>query len=262
MKYLKQLVTVIAMLVTASCAELEVVSPNARIEPPETRGARGWTMGGEIVPAHVYQATTNGGARPPNLTEPKTRGHADFVPNVGYSFLPFLDTTIEANVLGSGLGALVKWQMSGNGSTEPEEGSFASAIFGRLGFTHGSKSGDQKETFGDGGYNWKGSINGTYAQFGASAGYRAIKWLLVYGGVAVGRLTANTKISQDATTTDAGGSYEAKDKGVERTAGAGVQFGWKKFRTFVSGNYSYVNYDNTIGHVEDMFVHAGFIFTP
>ncbi len=259
----RKLLLLSSFLFLGACAELELVSPNARIEPPETRGARGWMMGGEITPAHVYQATENGGARPPDLTKPKIRGHADFVPHFGYSFLPFLDTALEINTLGQGVGVLVKWQFTGSGSTTPEEGSFASAIYLRSGYTHGSKSGDQKDIFGAGGYHWKGNVSGTYTHLGISAGYRTKKWMMVYAGAAAGRTRAESKIDQDSNDsgTDPGGSYKSKDSGLARSAGAGVQFGWTKFHTFVSGNYNYIDYDN-VTHVEDAFVHAGFVFTP
>lgn len=252
---------VVALL--SACAQVEVTMPNPRVESPETRGEEyKWKFivaGGD---AHVYKATENGGERPPDLTRPGVRGHADVYP--GATFTPWmpLEVGAEANFLGKGLGVFAKWQLFGEGSSAAKKGNIPVAVFARAGGAYGSKNGDQTSFGGDGGYDWRGQINAYYTQAGASVGYRASDRVLVYTGVAIAEYANKTKISQDPNSTDTiGGSYETGENGDGKSAALGVMFTWPRVQFYFSGAYTRVDYGPT-DDMEGMFLHTGVNFTP
>ncbi len=244
-----------AILLLTGCAQLEVVAPNPRVESPETFGKKAFQFHGGVVPSHIFEATSNGGARPPDLTSPNLTRGADLVGGGQYSFHERLDTGLEVVLLGSGINGFIKWQLNGESSVAAKEKSFPIAVFARAGTANGTESGDQSSTFGAGGYNWRGHISNSFAHVGVSAGYRLTDIFLVYGGIAGGRYWARTKIDQDATDagTDPGGSYRASLKGHGRTAALGVSWIWPQFLIGISTQYSQIRYDGA-PKLDDSFV--------
>lgn len=261
---MKQFLPVLVVpLLLSACAQVEVVLPNPRVEAPETRGEdKRWKFivaGGD---AHIFRATENGGARPPNMNDPAIRGHVDVYP--GATFTPWkpLEVGAEVNFLGKGLGVMAKWQILGEGTSEASKGNVPVAIFARAGGNYGSRSGDQTSAFGDGGYDWRGQINASYAQAGISAGYRTHEHVLFYGGVALAQYWVKTKISQDPNSVDpVGGSYSASEDGDGKTAAFGALFNWPRVQFWVSGAYSRMDYGPT-DDIESLFIDTGVQFTP
>lgn len=260
---------VICALVSA-CAQLEVVAPNPRIEIPETRGdGNRWKFGANLGGSHVVQSTTNGGARPPDLTEGDSRAHAEFGPQVQFAAANRLEVGVEILAFGlaqfgSGMAGFARWQILGEGSNTAKKGAWPFALYTRLGQSSGTQNGDQESTFGPGGYPWKGHMYNTFAHAGFSFGYRPTDHLLVFGGAAYGRYWLKTKIDQDPTNSgggDPGGSYRQSDDGHAGTVGGGVLFNWTSIQFWVGLEGSYIDYTNT-DPLDHLFVNTGFAFTP
>ncbi|NJL24716.1 MAG: hypothetical protein HC902_05805 [Calothrix sp. SM1_5_4] len=148
-------------------------------------------LGGSKFPAHVFKVTEDAGERPPNLSQPEVRGHLDVVPSAAFALAERLDVGLEANVLGGGLGGVVKWQLTGGGLTRPEAESVPVALHVRAGRGRGNNKGA-----GDDGLEWSGHVESTYAQAGVSVGYRPNDLLLFYGGISAGQYRLTTEITQ------------------------------------------------------------------
>ena len=257
-------IIIFAALAFAGCSEVQVTVPNPRVEPPELRGDRGLAFTAGVEGAHVYQATSDGGRRPPTMDEPSATGA--FALNGGVHFSPVAPVQIGLELNGpDGYGAstIVKFQIAGEGTHSSKPGDFSALIYLRGGGVYGQKSGDQSQTFGAGGYNWKGHVSGAYAHAGASMGFRVAEHALIYWGGAFGQYWMSSEVDQDAHTStgDKGGSYKSGDNGKAYTGGFGAEFNWSRVQFFVSGEGTSYGYEHTHSHF-DPFVHAGVIITP
>lgn len=248
----------------SACAQVQVIVPNPRVEPPEARGeGNRFKIGGSNSSAHLYKATEYAGARPPDFSDPDVHGHYDFHPGGYYSPLSRLDLGVEINVLGQGINGLAKLQIFGEGTMSAKKGNVPVAIFARTGQASGENSGDQSVTFGDGGYPWKGKANASFVQAGISGGYRTVDWLLVYGGFAAGKYWTKAEITQDRSNdgSNAGGTYKTGDEGEAYTVSGGVMFSWRKFQVYVAGEHVSIDY-KAAPSTDQISAHVGTFFTP
>jgi hypothetical protein len=245
-----------------ACTEVQVRTPNPRIEPPELRGDQGVKIGTEVWGAHVYKATDDGSARPPDLSRPGTYGDLDLSGSFSYSPASPFEFGVEAHPLG-GLSGVVRFQLAGHGTRASEPGDFPIAAYVRAGTAIGERSGDQKGLFGPGGYNWKGRMNANYVHAGLSLGQRVLPHMLVYGGGAIGQYWNRTEVDQDANTGagDPGGTYKANDSGNAQTGGLGMLFNWTHVQFFVGADFTHISYHSTRAE-NDLFVSGGLTITP
>lgn len=258
------ILALISMAILSSCAQLNVNLPNPRIEAPETRGEPGWKFTAEIVPAHNYESTDNGGERPPDFTQPDTHGAFDHV--LGASFSPYskLDLGAELNVFGTGVGLVGKFQILGDGLATSKQNNFPVAVFARVGRNGDSNSGDQRSFGSAGGSDWSGELAATYSQVGISFGHRVSDRSLIFAGGAVGKYGTKTSVKQDPEIGgggDPGGTYKYSENGHGRSAGGGVLMSWRKVQFSVGGEYSYISYQR-VRTIEDVFFHGTFSWTP
>ncbi|HBL18604.1 MAG: hypothetical protein A2X36_08090 [Elusimicrobia bacterium GWA2_69_24] len=261
--WLRKWAPFVAVLLTTGCSELQIYSPNPRIETPELRGERGVRIQAEAVGTHRFRVTGNAGARPPDAGRPETQGSMGFVPGLHYDPIRPLGLGLEWDTTGQGGAAVVKWQLLGEGVRRARKGNFSLGAYGRAGMGRSSKSGDQKVAFGPGGYAWNGTMSSRYAHTGLSVGYRVEKEILLYGGVAAGWHRIYSRIDQDPARdgSDAGGSYQHTDHGNSRTAGGGILFGWRVVQFFLGGEYTHVRYQRS-SPIENAFFRAGIQITP
>lgn len=242
----------------SGCAQVEVNSPRPRLQSPEALGTPGFGGRLGIGSSHELKATESGGTRPPDLEHPDIRGAVDIFPAFFYSVVGKIDLGAEVNILGRGIGAIGKVQIWGDGFTTAKSGNFALAAFGRLGTTGGSNSGDQKDTFGDGGYNWKGSLRNNYAEAGGSLGYRFTDTIGLFAGGARAWYSAKVNIDQDATDggSDPGGSYSKEYSGDGTSVGAGLNLQLRKINVNFVTEWVTIEYggahdfDDWMGHVD------------
>lgn len=259
---MKFILPVLLATVLSACAELEVVTPNPRVEPPETRGeAWRFKLGGSASSSHRYKATQQANKRPPDLTDPSVTGHYDFSPTGGLSLADRFDMAVEWNMIGTGVNLLAKFQLLGDGTLSAKQGNVPIAIFARTGRSKGSNDGDQSVTFGPGSYPWRGEIVSNFVQGGVSGGYRPKDFLLVWGGAAVGKYWNDIKITQDPGGGDPGGTYTKDSTGDGFTVSGGVMFSWPKFQVYVAGEQVHVDY-NDDDAMDQTSVHTGVFFTP
>ncbi|MGE0526560.1 MAG: hypothetical protein AB7G93_13850 [Bdellovibrionales bacterium] len=248
----------------SACAQLEVNTPNPRVEAPEVRGERyRWKVGAALLGTHVLKSTENGGARPPNFTEPDVHNGADVAAQVQFAPLSRAEIGAELYPMGRGAGMILRWQVIGEGSDSAGAGNFPLGVYIRAGRTSGTKSGDQKETFGPGGYNWRGEIHNPFVHVGASLGYRPLDRMLIYMGAAGGRYWARSRIEQDAADggADPGGTYTDSLAGTGETYGVGLQWNWPALQISAGLEFSRIDYEKAQA-MEDSFIHAGLHFTP
>ncbi len=235
------------------CTSVSVTSPNPRIQAPEALGEKGFGARLAGGGSHEFTATQSGGARPPDLNEPDVESDFDFDPSLVYAPIGNLEFGGEVHLFGRGLGAVGKWQILGDGLKSAGAKNFSLAVFGRLGTTGGSNSGDQKSTFGDGGYKWKGSISNNYVEAGSSAGYRVTDIVGFFLGGSWAKYSAKVKIEQDATDggTDAGGSYSKEYSGSGATLGGGVQLRMNKAYVILNAEHTKIKYDLATSEYSD-----------
>lgn len=242
----KLVLILLASLLTA-CAELEVITSNPRVEPPETGGqARRWMLGAVSSSAHRYTATQSAAARPPDLSHPEVKHSQDFHPTGYYSATKALDLGLEINVLGGSISAMSKLQLHGEPLSESKAGNLPIAVFARLGRAAGDNKGDQSETFGAGGYPWSAEVTNTFATAGVSAGYRTNDWLLIYGGFAIGKYWADLSIDQKASNNGASpaASYSKLATGEGWTISAGSHFNLPHFQIYAGADFSRIDYND------------------
>ncbi len=244
-----------------ACSAVTVRMPNPRVEAPELRGERGIKIEIDSPGAHTYRLTEDGSNRPPDVDHPTTETSQTV--NSGFFYSP--DAPIEfggeIDPLAWGLAGVVRWQPLGKGTRGAEEGNIPLMVYARGGTTRGSVSGDQKGTFGPGGYNWNGSISGAYLHTGISTGYRMNPHALFYAGGALGQYWLKGEVNQDATSTDAAASYVRSDRGHAETFGIGFLFNWPHFQFSLGGDYTHLDYAHT-RQQEDPYFHVAFYITP
>lgn len=258
---MRHAILLFSTLILCSCNTVQVVTPNPRVEPPELRGDRGLKIALEPIGAHIFKATNDGSSRPPDVQHPTTTPTESFTPGLLYSPAAPLEAGIELSPLSLGVAGVLKWQPLGEGSRTATEGNVPLALYLRVGTVYTQQSGDQKDTFGPGGYAWKGSINGTYAHSGVSVGYRTGEHVLIYAGAAFGQYWLRTEVDQSASGTDPGGVYKTGHTGYGNTGAAGLLFNWQKVQFFVSGEFTHIEYNHT-NPMDDVYFHGGVYFTP
>lgn len=258
----QSLALALGILFLSGCSQVRVATPNPRVEVPEVRGDQyKWKFAVAGGNAHMFRATGEGGQRPPDLSQPQVRGHADVYPGAYFAPHEQVEVGADLNVLGWGANLIGKWQFLGDGTRHATEGNVPVAFFVRTGLASGSNNGDQKELFGDGGYNWSSKSHNSYVHAGLSAGYRVSEVALLYAGFAYGKYWADVEINQDATGTDPGGHYESSYAGDGRTIGAGAMWNWKFVQFYVGAEYTAIDYGST-DDMESLFLHTGVTFTP
>jgi hypothetical protein len=72
----------------------------------------------------------------------------------------------------TGLQAKLQYQIFGEPTQKAKDSNFSMSIFASGSAPSESKSGDQKGTFGPGGYPWKATISTSAISYGLSTGYR------------------------------------------------------------------------------------------
>lgn len=262
-----QIFLVSLSLLLSACANLEVVTPNPRVESPETRGeAYKFKVGLNTIPAHEFEVTGNAGARPPDLTtDQELRKMMDIGPMGSFTVFSPLEVGAEIYGLGHGGGLFTKWQILGEGTDKAEKGDFALGIYARGGAVRGEDSGDQSTTFGAGGYHYDGKLTNYFAHAGISVGVRVDPHVLIYAGGAYGEYWAQTKIEQDEKTSGTpspGGVYKQTDRGYGRTLGFGVQGNFKYITFYAGGEHCWIDYEKDRMSRDDFYGHVGARYTP
>lgn len=210
------------------CAELTVKTPLPQVESPEVTGSTGsFGFHAGWVETHEVEVTSNAGARPPDLTNPRATVEGDFLAGLDVGLGSRFQLGATAYVTSLGFIGKAQYQLLGEPLQAAKQGSFSMSVFGRGGYSRGKNSGDQEESFGPGGYNWKGEVKNTLYGYGASVGYRITDQFLLFAGYAADHYSLEAEIIQEAHSsgTSPGGVYTQKLKGHTQVMGIGFQWG-------------------------------------
>ncbi len=244
LKRQKKISSIVGLLSSflVGCSSLQIVVPLPHVEVPEVQGPPHNMMYMETQGGIAFEATSDASARPPNLASARTKdlGNTPAI-GLGFSFekLSRLQLSFGGAMLGSsltslftGLQAKLQYQIFGEPTQKAKDSNFSMSIFASGSAPSESKSGDQKGTFGPGGYPWKATISTSAISYGLSTGYRWTPQTLLYFGVATSSPTVKVSIDQSPSTdnSDLGGNYSLSSQLRNQTVTLGLVFGNDGFR--------------------------------
>jgi hypothetical protein len=259
---LRMLYVMALMGLVSACAQLEVVAPNPRIEPPESRGEKSkWRIQAGAEAATLVKATEDAGARPPDMSDGDVTGHLGLYGGGAYAPWERVEIGLEGSPLSRGASLFVRSQLLGTGTAAAQEGNLPLSLYARVGRSQGENSGDQDGVFGPGNHPWKGTMSATFVHGGLSFGYRPSNIVLLYAGGAFGKYSFETEIEQEANQTDPAMTYKEKYDGTGLTAGAGALFSWRVVQFFVTMEYSKIEIKG-LDEIDQLFVGSGIYITP
>jgi len=228
----------VTVLVLSSCSNLSTKLTTATISPSEITADGTSRLDVMSSPSQNYTSTSDASARPPTFTASSYSERiltGTFVHTFWNRVQFGLGLNSDFAILGT-----IQFQLLG----EPNKEGFNSTLGVSSDFSSFSKSGNQKGTFGPGGYPWKASIsqNTTSAQF--AMGYRLNPNVLPFIGYSQNSHSIKSKIDQSVSTdnSDQGGSYEKSESASSKAAGLGLKLTsgnihftpiiqWTKFET-------------------------------
>jgi len=209
----------VTALVLSSCSNLSTKLTTATISPSEITADGTSRLDVMSAPSQNYTSTSDASARPPTFTA-NTYSERILSGTFVHTFWNRVQFGLGLNSDFALLGS-VQLQLLG----EPNKEGFNSTLGVSSDFSSFSKSGDQKGTFGPGGYPWKASIsqNTNSAQF--AIGYRFNPNVLPFIGYSQSSHSIKSKIDQSVSTdnSDQGGSYEKNESAASKAAGLGIK---------------------------------------
>jgi hypothetical protein len=258
MRILKVLVLSLLLGLLCACA-VQVINPGIRVEPPEIRGDRGLIIDVEGENAHIYRATDDGSDRPPDLTHPTLHKTPNVSPSILYSPVEEFAFGLELGPIVGSIAGIAKVQLTGEGHRAAATGDVPVGLYLRAGRSSNEDRGDN-DRLGDG-HSWNGKAQTYFAHLGASAGYRFSEHSLLYLGTAYGHYSVSATVTQEKTSSDAGGTYKSSDNGNGVAVGLGMQFNWTHFLFFLGCDYTHIDY-KTAGTMDDLNPRAGISISP
>ncbi len=210
------------VFIFCGCSSLEVKIPLASIKSPEVLAAGKKQINFSANSTKTLTTTNDASKRPPKFVSEisnSTVFNNDF--NYGKS-----DSYMIGGGVSSDLGLYFQVQYQFQNSIQDDIG-WCSSVFAHAQYDSTDYSGDQKGTFGPGGYDWKAQLTESQAQIGLSTGYRLNKNIMIYTGLAVNKFSTQTKIEQKVSNdgSDLGGNYYKSSSGQSQSLGLGLQFG-------------------------------------
>lgn len=198
----------LALALTACSTSLKVAIPNARVESPLVVGDAGdfgYRFG--AGPSSTYRLTDRANERPvPDLGTAERLSESVSVFGAGtYLLTEGLEGSFGASE--SGTQAQLKYQFYGPSLENAADGDVVASVYMTYARNGNSINGDQKDTFGAGGYKWRANASATSVQGGVSIGKRIAPDRWAYLGLAHARENIDGTIDQDAA--DGGASPEA-----------------------------------------------------
>jgi len=228
----------VAILTLSSCSNLSTKLTTATISPSEITADGSTRLDVMSSPSQNYTSTSDASARPPT-----------FSANT-YSERILSGTFVHTfwNRVQFGLGLNSDFALLGSAQLqllgEPNKEGLNSTLGVSTDFSSFSKSGDQKGTFGPGGYPWKGSISQSTFTTQFALGYRLNQNFLPFIGYSQSNHSIRSKIDQSVSTdnSDQGGSYDKTESASSKAAGLGLKLTsgnihftpiiqWTKFET-------------------------------
>lgn len=232
------------LILVTGCQSLSVSAPGPFMETPYTGGnERKWGGQAGFRSGQFVTVTDNAGERPaPRLDNPGITNGGDAYGGVSYAFVDRLEVRGDIGYGNNFSFSLMgKYQFLGKSMKESGKGNFAMAGYA-FSTTGGiSRSGDQANTFGAGGYNWKASVNMTGVGLGLSAGYHFSDPFMLFMAIARGWYHAAYKIDHETSRdgTYPAANYAGTQYGQSDVVGLGanIVFSEKKASLFALAQY-------------------------
>jgi hypothetical protein len=212
-----------------------ITVPLPEIDTPELSGSSGKaSFGARTTSAYRLSLFGDAARRPPNL-DPGSLNHDsagnakapnDLATGIfgGINFAKrFLVTGGISNSIarifsnsGGGAFAKLQYQVLGDVYADSQPGNVSVLISLGGGYNKSEESGDQKDTFGAGGYPWKTESTATTILTGLSVGIRVSPNVLIFTGGGIGMGFAESSLTQEPAGDGSDNGYDIKTgrKGV------------------------------------------------
>ena len=177
--------------ILCGCSSLEVKVPLASIKSPEVLAAGKKQINFSANSSKTLTTTNDASRRPPTFINEISNSivlNNDF--NYGKS-----DRYMIGGGISSDVGLYFQVQYQFQNSIQDDNG-WISSVYGHAQYDSTDRSGDQKGTFGPGGYDWKAQLVESQAQIGVSTGYRINKNVMSYIGFAVNKFRLKQKLNK------------------------------------------------------------------
>lgn len=214
---------IIIIVLFTGCSTLQIVVPLANVKSPEVIRKTQKQINFSYIQAKKIVSTDDASQRPPVFVNTVEGSLGLYNADFNYGLF---DRVAVGALISSDIGFAFQTEYQFLAPQGEVGNGWASSVYFTGGFSSTSRSGDQKGTFGPGGYPWKGSMTMTSQNYGLSVGYRPNENWMTYLGYATNTFSTNTKIEQsvDTTGTDLGGTYTQNNTGRSKSLGLGFQF--------------------------------------
>jgi hypothetical protein len=240
---MKTLLLLLCTLALTACSSLSVDLPVSRFELPETNGleSKRLQVSLQAEPSHNYEMVPDASARPPSFARPVIDQETSVGAHGSYTVADRFDLSLKTSLGRSPWMFYGKYQILGDSLDAAAMGNVSLAVTGGVGYGHSSNSGDQRGTFGPGGYNWEGEMTTFVTDAALIAGYRTADRVLLYTSAFYSNYSFNGKVNQSRSDdgTSAGGEYTNAAAGYQRGANAGIAVNFGTSGIFkIEGVYS------------------------
>jgi hypothetical protein len=223
------------------CTTLDIYGPTSIVESPEVAQSphAGASLFGRVEPQQFFHLVDGANERPLKVTNPpRLEGSRDFMGGVRDVVAPGLQLGLSASpsivLFYHGLqfngNLFARYQFLGKTYDKDSSAGFLAAIFAHLNYGHSKVSGDQKEEFGPGGYDWNANATFRGVNAGLSCGYRLSPWWLAFLGGAHEFYDVQGAVNQQQSKT---GDYPEDHASFPRKGGGSTSlaFGLSYGRT-------------------------------
>lgn len=230
------LLVVIGSVATVGCGtSVRVRHPAPTLKEPQVAGKSGRLHGGlSISQGQWLTAISNASARPPVLTQSLDSTYISSQALTNFGIGREFELGFEFGVAPYPISPLIlnlRWQALGPSlSDEIKKGDMSLGFSIGFGSNSSSVSGDQRETWGPGGYPWRGDAVLSVTETSATFGYHFDERTLLYTGISGNKMTLSGKVTHERSTTgdSPAAEYTVDPKNGWSTApGIGLRFGEK-----------------------------------
>lgn len=221
-----------------ACQSLQVTLPGPSIESPVVPGKTAdFDFENGFRPATAVKVTENAGERPFVPDDPKVNKSLEYFAKGLMGIATQFEVSVGFGVPGS-FTASFKYQFTGNPRSDRKEGDYLGAVYATIGSGMASQNGNQAYAFGPGGFPWKASVTGSALGLGASFGYQAGSWFLVYAGLSHFNYSLKYTVDQEAAGSYAETHYSSgTQEGSADALGIGFEYG-KSVMIGATGQYT------------------------
>ena len=217
-------------LLLGACTSLQTNTPVAQVMPSENVAAEELEAAFRAESSRLHTITDDASNRPPTISN-KNEGSNLLLSSLNYGANDRLQFGGGVIGLFQGFYGQSRFQFLGSPRNQNQIG-WSGGVHGEIYTTYSGNSGDQKGTFGPGGYNWKAKATTQAIGGGVSFGYRWNQGNMAYIGTTYNVFQIKSSINQDPTAdgSDPGANYDFTNDGHSMATGIGWVIGGGSFR--------------------------------